>query len=58
MKGGIFWIRTIKCAAICRRHIFCIAIDIKEFKATRVFASHFVSAICMLNGRKVLTWIL
>ena len=35
MKGGIFWIRTFKCIALCRRHLFCIAIDIKEFETTR-----------------------
>ena len=58
MKGGIFWIRTIKCAAICRRHIFCIAIDIKEFKATRVFVNNFISTVYGLKGRKVMPRIL
>lgn len=34
MQGDIFWIRTIKCIALCRRHILSIAIDINEFRAT------------------------
>ena len=33
VKGGIFWIRTIKCVAFCRRHLLGIAIDINEFGA-------------------------
>ena len=35
MQGGIFWIRTIKYIAPCRWHLFCIAIDIKEFEAIK-----------------------
>ena len=33
MQGGIFRIRTIKCIAWCRRHLFCIAIDITKYGA-------------------------
>ena len=47
MEGDIFWVRTIKCIAHCIRHLLGIAVDIKEFGATKesqlLYARHTIA---------------
>ena len=58
VKSSIFDIWIIESIKIGWWNFLCVTIDVFYIFTFSVFANYFISVICKLNGRKVVTWIL